>query len=296
MKVNKMPFLSPLRYPGGKRRLVNFIKTVIQENGFLGGEYVEPYAGGASIGLALLIDGYVRRIHINDLDRSIYAFWYSVLRRTEELCQLIQRIPITMDEWYRQRKIQDKSKQSPLLELGLSTFFLNRTNRSGIISGGVIGGKDQSGDWKLDCRFNKTELIERIRKIAQYKRQISLYNEEASVFIKTVLPRIEQDSFVYFDPPYYVKGQQSLYVNFYEPKDHESMATQISRLRQRWIISYDDVPETRLLYKDYRSLSYKLHYTAQDKYKGEEILFFCDDIIIPKTENPQQIKAPRLTN
>jgi len=289
-----MPFLSPLRYPGGKRRLVNFMKTVIQENGLHEGQYVEPYAGGASVGLALLIDGYVNHIHINDIDRAVYAFWYSVLHKTEELDWLIEKTPITIEEWYKQREVQENKKRASLVELGFSTFFLNRTNRSGIISGGVIGGKKQNGNWKLDCRFNKSELMQRIRRISEYKQKISLYNQDASEFIQTELPKIETNSLVYLDPPYYIKGQQMLYVNYYEPNDHKSIASLISRVNQRWVISYDDVPEIRLLYKKYKSLAYKLHYTAQDKYKGKEILFFCNNLIIPKSENPQAIKAPKL--
>ncbi len=289
-----MPFLSPLRYPGGKRRLVNFMKATIQQNGLFQGTYIEPYAGGASVGLALLFDGYVDHIYINDLDRSVYAFWYSVLHRTEEFVQLIQETSVTIDEWYKQREIQKNKKRESLVRLGLSTFFLNRTNRSGIISGGVIGGKEQNGDWKLDCRFNKTELVERMRKIAEYKQRISLYNKDASAFIQTELSKIEHVSLIYLDPPYYVKGQQMLYVNYYEPADHKSIASLISQVNQRWIISYDDVPEIRLLYKKYKSLAYKLHYTAQDKYKGKEILFFCDNLVIPKSEHPQKIKAPKL--
>lgn len=289
-----MPFFSPLRYPGGKRRLVNFMKTIIQENNLLGCQYVEPYAGGASIGLALLIDGYVNPIHINDLDRAVYAFWYSVLHKTEELIRLIQDTPVTMAEWHKQRRIQENKKRAPLIELGFSTFFLNRTNRSGIISGGVIGGKEQDGNWKLDCRFNKPDLVKRIRRISEFKRHISLYNMDAFVFVQTELPKFEANSLVYLDPPYYVKGQQMLYVNFYEPDDHKTIASLLPRVNQRWIISYDDVPEIRLLYGKYRSLVYKLYYTAQDKYKGKEILFFCQNLTIPNTENPQTIRAPKL--
>ncbi|NOT04743.1 MAG: DNA adenine methylase [Anaerolineales bacterium] len=291
-----MPFFSPLRYPGGKRRLVNFMKTIIQQNGLLHGAYIEPFAGGASVGLALLFDGYVNHIYINDLDRSVYAFWYSVLHKTEELAKLIQETPVTMSEWYKQRDIQKNKKYETLVRLGFSTFFLNRTNRSGIISGGVIGGKEQNGDWKLDCRFNKTELVGRIRKIAENKRKISLYNKDASTFIQTELPQIEHNSLVYLDPPYYVKGQQMLYVNYYEPDDHKSIANSISQITQQWVISYDDVPEIRLLYRKYESLAYKLHYTVQDKYKGNEILFFCDRLVIPQSEHPQKIKAPKLAS
>lgn len=270
------------------------MKTIIQNNGLVDGQYVEPYAGGASVGLALLMDHFVSHIHINDLDRAVYAFWYSVLHKTDELCQLISSTPISMDEWYRQRSIQQRPKRASLLQLGFSTFFLNRTNRSGIISGGVIGGKDQSGAWKLDCRFNKTELIERIRSIAAYKKRISLYNEDAFEFMTTRLPGIKEDSLVYFDPPYYVKGKQMLYVNFYQPEDHNSIASLIPNLKQNWIISYDDVPEIRALYGNHKSLSYKLHYTAQDKYQGNEILFFSTDLAIPNIQNPQRTKAPRL--
>jgi DNA adenine methylase len=199
-----------------------------------------------------------------------------------------------MEEWYKQRKVQENPQNHNLLELGLSTFFLNRTNRSGIITGGVIGGKDQSGDWKLDCRFNKNELISRIKKISQHKKQISLYNQDAQIFIRNILPSLSEKSLVYFDPPYYVKGQNLLYLNFYEPEDHVSIARLISKLKYRWIISYDNVPEIRTLYKDYRSLSYVLHYAAQDKYQGKEILYFCHNLIIPKTENPQFIAMPSL--
>ena len=117
---------------------------------------------------------------------------------------------------------------------------------------------------------------------------------DASAFVQTELPKLETNSLVYFDPPYYVKGQQMLYVNYYEPDDHKTIARLIPHVNQNWVISYDDVPEIRLLYKKYRSLAYKLHYTAQDKYKGKEILFFCQGLKIPKVENPQTIKAPKL--
>jgi len=288
-----MPFYSPLRYPGGKRRLVNFMKTIIQENNLLGCQYVEPYAGGASLGLALLFDGYANHIHINDVDRAVYAFWYSVLYKTEELIQLIQETPVTVDEWDRQRKVQENKNKVSLIKLGFSTFFLNRTNRSGIISGGIIGGKKQEGSWKLDCRFNKPELIKRIRKISESKKKISLYNIDASVFIQTKLPNIQANSLVYLDPPYYVKGQEMLYVNFYEPDDHKDISNLLQHVHQRWVISYDDVPEINLLYNGYRSLAYELHYTAQEKYKGKEVLFFCNNMVLPDSRDPQNIKVPK---
>ena len=182
-----MSFYTPLRYPGGKRRLLSFIGRVLEVNQLWNVQYVEPCAGGASLPLAFLFEEYASNIHMNDLSRPVFAFWHSVLNDADELCRRIERTPVTMDEWYRQRAILEKPEVANLLELGYATFFLNRTNRSGIISGGVIGGKKQAGKWKLDCRFAKDELIRRIRRISRYRNRIHLYRQDAIDFTDNCL-------------------------------------------------------------------------------------------------------------
>ena len=129
---------SPLRYPGGKSRLVVFIKSIIEQNYLKGGTYIEPFSGGAAIALALAIDGYMERIVINDYDRSIYAFWYSILHYTDAFIDKIRNTPLSLKEWHTQRIIQLDKQNTDLFDLGFSTFFLNRTNRSGILKAGVI--------------------------------------------------------------------------------------------------------------------------------------------------------------
>lgn len=287
-----MSFLSPLRYPGGKRRLANFIKLIFYQNELLDGEYAEPYAGGASVALSLLYDEYVRQVHINDLNPGLHAFWNNILNNTEALCQLINDTPVTIEEWRRQRQIQNDPNTSPL-ELGFSTFFLNRTNRSGIITGGVIGGKEQIGSWKLDARYNKVDLIQRIKKVARYKNRIHLYNLDAIDFIKSAQSFLSEKSLIYLDPPYFVKGQQLLYTNYYQPKDHSTVAKLIYSISQRWIVSYDDANEIRKLYENYKHLSYNLHYSAQERYQGAEVMFFCDKLDIPDVIDPSNIKGTR---
>ena len=286
-------YVSPLRYPGGKRKLTSFLKLVLRSNNLLDGDYVEPYAGGASIAIALLYDEYARRVHINDLDYSIYAFWYSVLHETERLCRLINDKSVTMDEWHRQNLIQQDT-DSTLVERGFSTFFLNRTNRSGIITGGVIGGKRQSGEWKLDARYNKADLIMRIERIARYKDFIHLYNIDASDFMRNVLPTLSSPALVYLDPPYFVAGKQLLYTNFYEPKDHKSVARLVRKIKPPWIVSYDDVPEIRSLYDGFRYCTYTVHYSAQNRYCGSEIMFFSSKLNIPNVTDPARVKSCEL--
>ena len=275
-------FVSPLRYPGGKLKVVDYIKKMFEVNDLMDGTYIEPYAGGASVALTLLFSEYASRIRINDIDRSIYAFWHSVLEETEGLCRLITDTPVTMETWAQQREVQVRKKDAELLELGFSTFFLNRTNRSGILSGCVIGGKEQTGKWKIDARYNKKDLIERIESVAEYGDRIELTSMDAVALIKHIR-RPSEKTFCYLDPPYYVKGRD-LYLNYYNDDDHRAIAKAIKKYKGKWIISYDAVPFISDLYKEYRQKEYYLSYSAGNPAKGKEIVVYSDGLVIPEAE------------
>jgi DNA adenine methylase len=271
---------SPLRYPGGKGKIANYIKLIMLQNGFVGRDYVEPYAGGASVALTLLYEDYADHIHINDLNSGIYAFWTSVLDHTDDLCTLIQRTPVNVTNWRRQRRIQ-KDPTSTTLALGFSTFFLNRANRSGIISGGVIGGQRQAGPWKIDARYNTEELVRRVRKVARYRSRISVTNIDAVKFLSAWQCPGPHPAFLYLDPPYYLKGSD-LYDNYYGNDDHRRVAETVSALAYPWIVSYDAVPEIVALYRDFPKVRYSLSYSAATVSKGSEIMFFDSSIRIPQ--------------
>lgn len=288
-----MPFYTPLRYPGGKGELANFMKLVFWDNQLMGTPYVEPYAGGAAVAISLLFEGFTSIVHINDVNPSVYSFWYAVLNHTEELCRLITDTPVTIEERTRQKEIQDLASQASYLELGFSTFFLNRTNRSGIIKGGVIGGKNQDGTYKLDARYNKADLVSRIERIASYRDQIRIYNLDAIVLLQSLLPRLPEHSVIYLDPPYYVKGQ-GLYENFYNNADHLQVADLARTIRQNWIVSYDDVPEIQQMYRGFQSLNYRLHYHAANRYQGGEVMFFTPNLTVPQLPNPPKVPTQYL--
>jgi len=282
-------YASPLRYPGGKGKLAPFIMLSIERNGLLDGEYVEPYAGGAAIAFSLLFREYVTDVHINDINVLIHAFWHSVLHDTEGLCRLIHDAPVNMETWQEQREIRNSPRSHSPLELGFSTFFLNRTTRSGILDGGVIGGKNQDGFWKLDARFNKQDLTSRIKKIARYSDCIHLYNLDAAKFIRKILPRLPKKTLVYLDPPYYAKGKD-LYENHYKPQDHVAIAKIVStQIKHKWIVSYDNVPAIEELYLGHRRITYNLSYSAAARYSGAEIMIFSDDLVIPDVAQPARL-------
>ncbi len=283
-----MKFYSPLRYPGGKNKLAKFIALICVQNK-INGHYIEPFAGGASVALHLLINGYVKDITINDFDRSIYAFWHSVLNETTKFCQLVEDADLTIENWQRQKLVQKNKENANLLELGFSTFFLNRTNRSGIVNGGVIGGIKQDGNYLIGCRFNKEELIERIKFIAIHRKNIHLFNLDALELIKKITKETKSKNLIYyFDPPYFLKGQ-SLYMNSYEPQDHKEVSAKIKSIKNaRWIVSYDNVPQIQALYSDFdiQKKNYSFIHTAYEPRLGKEVLFFSKNLSIPSISHP----------
>ena len=283
VKQRTIRYKSPLRYPGGKASLVPFVKQLFLDNDLVGGVYAEPYAGGASVGLALLLDGFVSRIYINDADPAVYAFWRSCLNETAALADLVRCTHVSVAEWDHQKRIYERGLAASPLQLGFSAFFLNRTNRSGIISSaGIIGGRAQSGQWRIDARYNAEELAQRIERIGEHRKQIVLSGDDAGVFLLRVPRRLPQRALLYLDPPYFIKGQRRLYANYYEPGDHAAISEIVRRLSCKWIVSYDYVPEIKRLYKGYRSLSYSLRYSASSSASGDEIMFFSDGTVVPR--------------
>jgi DNA adenine methylase len=270
---------SPLRYPGGKSQLAPFVIELMRANDLFYGAYAEPFAGGCGIAWKLLLNNYVSHVHINDIDRSVYSFWACVLRHTDALCDRIESTQVTMKEWHKQRDVQSSSRPR-LLDLGFSTFFLNRTNRSGILKGGVIGGLAQAGEYLLDCRFNTPDLLRKIQRIALHKEQITLTRIDGEQFLRESLRRLPRKMLVNIDPPYFSKGPE-LYCSFYQQKDHERLAKAVGKIRQRWMVTYDDTPEIRQMYSEYPSMTNSLNYSAQHKRVGIELMVLDPNLILP---------------
>ena len=288
---NEVHFMnySPLRYPGGKTKIAPLVYAIMENAGVKNGVYIEPFAGGCGVGLALLLSNKVDRIVINDMDIAIYAFWYSVINHTDEFIQLIKETQITIEEWHKQKEIFINKDGTNLLRLGFATFFLNRTNRSGILKAGPIGGYNQTGNYLIDARFNKEDLINRIEHISQYKEKICLFNLDIKDFIKMVLPKYKNNAFVYFDPPYYKKGHE-LYINFFKPEDHKGLAKLIKKIKIDWMVTYDDVEEVKAIYQDREQKIYDLNYSLANRGKNSEIIVLSRDLWL----NAEELKKLKI--
>lgn len=278
-----MKTISPLRYPGGKSKFYNNIIEIFNNNNIIEPVYCEAFAGGSGLALLLLKNNVVKKIILNDIDKSIYSFWKAILNYPQEFINMVECISITLNEREKQKEIQKNKNnfnleiKEELLLLGFSTFFLNRVNRSGIINAGVIGGINQTGNYKIDCRFNKKKLIEKIKEIASYKNKIEFYNLNATIFIEKI--KNKRNLFIFFDPPYYDKGQE-LYTNFYNKNDHIKLAKCISSLKQNWIITYDNVNEIKEIYSKYQIREFDINYSLEKKRKAKEILISKNNLKI----------------
>jgi len=274
---------TPFRYPGGKTKLYPFVSRLVAKNQLMDGHFVEPYAGGAGLATSLLIRGIIRHLHLNDLDRSVYALWHTILYHTTSLCEYIETVKIDMDEWYRQKMVQENKGDADLLALGLSTFFLNRTNRAGILAGGVMGGKNQTGKYKLGDRFNRNELIAKVRMLHFYKSRIRIYNQDAMDFLENHADNFPEKTIICIDPPYYGKGHQ-LYHHAYGHHEHREIARKISKIKPFWFATYDNEKAIRDLYSSFPVFEYNLSYGTQRQREGKELFIPDPRLVLPDTE------------
>lgn len=284
--------LSPLRYPGGKGILGSFLEKIITINGLRGGVYYELYCGGAGAALHLLSKNTVERVVINDADYRIFAFWFSILNHTGPFLNMIEQCAINVNEWYRHKAIYENAENENILDVGFATFFLNRTNRSGVLhNSGPIGGFNQNGNYLIDVRFNKQNLKQRICDIANLAHRITLSNLAAEDLLEN--PEFQfQNSFIYLDPPYYKKGR-TLYLNNYAHNEHNRLSQILTqRANDYWITSYDNAHEIKELYDDFRMSVFDLNYSLQEKRKGSELMIFSNAVVVTDTINIRKSNQP----
>jgi DNA adenine methylase len=270
--------VTPLRYPGGKTKFYPLVKELLNENDLIGHTYIEPFAGGAGIAIKLLVNNDVNRVIINDIDPAIYAFWYSILHFPDDLCSLIENTPITVGEWRKQKEIYQNKKSKKLL-LGFSTLFLNRTNVSGVINGGIIGGIKQNGPYGINARYTKTTLIKKIKTIKENRDKISVFNLDALNLFELKEIKTLKKTFINFDPPYVSKGA-GLYENSYTSDDHKKLATMIKRCSRKWVVTYDIHPLISKLYTGFRYDYLDLNYSINIKRKAKEYIFFSSNMCL----------------
>jgi DNA adenine methylase len=283
---------TPLRYPGGKQKIAPFVAEILQYNNINDINYVEPYAGGAGVAINLLLNNKVKKIHLNDKSIPVYSFWQTLIKRPDWLCKKILVSSLTISEWKKQKEIFKDTDNHSFEEIGFATFYLNRCNRSGILNGGVIGGLNQTGNWKMSARFPRKELIKKIEAIADKSDNIKATNLDAEILLRRLEEgNAKKKKIIYCDPPYVDKGEK-LYLNYYKYNDHKRISELIQSCNKNyWIVSYNYNDYVYDLYKKRKNFIYNLQYNASKVYLGQELFIFSDNLEIPHNSIIPQINS-----
>lgn len=290
-----MTHYSPLRFPGGKATLADFFAATLRMNRLQPAVFVEGFAGGAGAAIALLLREHVVEIVINDVDPLLYCFWKCVLCESDALCRRIERAELTVDFWKKQKRIARRNRRKRVdshITVAFAAFFLNRCNRSGVFNGGPIGGLDQRGNYKLDARFNKQNLIERIQRIALYRDRVHLFNLD----VVSLLQRLQRERLcdasrmlIYLDPPFFHKGPR-LYDFAFRSRDHRRLAECLNRnLKFKWIVSYDDCADIHQIYRNQARNVLNMNYQVHTRRLGRELVISSMDCDLPEQVFAQPI-------
>lgn len=267
--------------------MADILRRIRALNDLNGYAVAEPFAGGAGAALSLLYLRETHEIYINDLDRAIHDFWFSAVHDSESFLDCLEKSPVTVEEWERWRDVY-RGGAASRLERGFAAFYLNRCNRSGIIDGGgVIGGLAQKGRWRIDARFNKDTLRERLERIAEERDRIFVSNLDGIDFIDAL---DSQSTMFFVDPPYFVKGP-ALYLNALDHDYHGRLAQKLRSMSDAaWILTYDDCPEVRELYEDWAAVRpFSLRYTARERRQGMEVLVTPKWLRLPTAQSSAAI-------
>jgi len=282
-----IPLLSPLRYPGSKRRLVGYIKEALELNDLKPSLYIEPFVGGASVALQLMQEDLVEKVVLMDVDPWISGFWYTVFFDTQWLIDKIETIDVTLEKWWEFKNSNPTTKR----EQALTCFFLNRTSFSGILENraGPIGGKTQQSQYKIDCRFMREVLINRIKQASLLKDKVidvmccSWLEGIDEIRKLQKLGKLPSDNlFLYLDPPFFEEAE-ALYRHYFTEDDHKGLRDYLLMLNDKFILSYDLAQQVETLYgialkngtngthHDHIELLYSLAKISERK-RGKEVI------------------------
>ncbi len=301
-KVLARRYLSPLRYPGGKRKLVSHVAAALDRNGIPKiDRIIEPFAGGAAMSISLIEAGIARQAILNDLDPLVSAFWEVVFsERHFDLADRILDAKVTLAEWESQRAARPVS----IVDKAFKCLFLNRTSFSGSLnpSAGPLGGKAQTSTNPIDCRWNAEELAKRIWDLGRLSDRVRVYNKDfrslVSSYRSAHTRKPEMLALWYFDPPFFHKANK-LYRFWFEDKDHRALASCLERLDEPWILSYDSCPEARQMYRDHVGRgAVDMRYTAAkaitvQKMESTEMIVENFDLRKKRTARDLQICIPK---
>lgn len=254
--------LSPLRYPGGKSKVIDELYESLDEARL--DTFVELFAGGASFGLSLLEAGKTQRLILNDADPCVANFWRAATKFTDDLIDEInaEGTP-TQSRFYQYRselsELREAYLQGPerdilsgkdaewCVQKAARFLVVNRLSFGGLQTSNLLGGAN--GNYLQ--RWNPKGLIKRLESIKALSDRIFVRCQDATRLLMEEMGWMGDNTTIFVDPPYFEAGSKLYPYGF---KDgHAALAESLNQFYRDFpgpylVITYDDVPEIRDLY------------------------------------------------
>ena len=244
-KLNRVSFsthVSLLRWPGGKSKFVGQLLSYCNPDKME--NFVEPFAGGASVGLSLLLAGKVKELFLNDIDFGVYSLFQLIKDMPEVLIDRIRRFVPTKEAYYRARqRVNENYFGLDMVDAAWNLLIVNRLAFSGITKANCMS--------EPESRWSAHTLIKRIENIHRVNTHIHVSCMDACGLIEEMYWR--PNTTIFIDPPYKIKGK-NLYVNYYTDKNHYELSNLLEDLYRGMpgadmLITYDDCEFIKEIYE-----------------------------------------------
>lgn len=269
--------VSPLRYPGGKARIAPVLEAVWGQAPPEAEVWIEPFAGGAGVALALLESGAASEAWLVEANPAVAALWEWLLSDPDGAARRVELWEPTLDGFYAARDEVSRALEGDSEvrdDLAWSAFVVNRCSFSGIVDGrvGPLGGRSQTGRYRVSSRWNGPALAERIRRVGSLSGRVRLVAGDALTLLEDLPDSgLDGEAFVFADPPY-VKAGPALYPWSFREEDHARLASALRAISSPWVATYDDDPVVRRLYDGCRIERVAMPHTAGKPHVGVELL------------------------
>jgi DNA adenine methylase len=247
INVASVPQRSPFRYPGGKTWLVPYLRRWLASLPAHPAEFVEPFAGGASIGLTVAFEELAAHVTLIELDEQVAAVWQAILgEHGTWLAHRIANFQLTATNVERALSAPARS----IHEKAFQTILKNRVNRSGILAPGAGKIKNGEGGKGLNSRWYPATLQKRILDIVAIRERLTFEQADGLTVLRQMAQHAEAVFFI--DPPYTAGGKRAgsrLYLH--SELDHQTLFDVASQLKGDVLMTYDDAQEVRQLAAQY---------------------------------------------
>lgn len=263
---------TPLRYPGGKSRAVDFLFSSENMPTANIREYREMFLGGGSCAIAFTKRFPHIPVKVNDKYYNLYCFWISLKSRGRQLADKLHAVKEELTnakdplqshlDYYHSMREGLEVEEDPF-EIAWRFYVMNRCSFSGL--------GESTGSFSKDAVFQQFNhsIISKLPAYSALMRNWQITNEDYT----HLLDGADESTFIFADPPYdissFVYGiKGDMHDSFCHKRFHDKLETTNAMA----MITYNSNETLKQAYTSWNQLEWDLTYTMHSgqKYREDE--------------------------